>query len=42
MDCGTCIARGAAYDSCVVTVLLGVPGGVVDLDQDERAALEGI
>jgi hypothetical protein len=38
VDCGTCIARGEACNDCVVTVLLGAPGGVVDLDQDERAA----
>jgi hypothetical protein len=42
VDCGTCIARGAACSDCVVTVLLGAPGGVVDLDQDERAALEAL
>ena len=42
VDCGTCIARGAACSDCVVTVLLGASGGVVDLDQDERAALEAL
>jgi hypothetical protein len=42
VDCGTCIARGDACNDCVVTVLLGAPGGVVDLDQDERAALEAL
>ncbi len=42
VDCGTCIARGGACSDCVVTVLLGASGGVVDLDQDERAALEAL
>ncbi len=42
VDCGTCIARGAACSDCVVTVLLGASGGVVDLDQDEQAALEAL
>jgi hypothetical protein len=40
VDCGTCIARGAACNDCVVSVLLGGSSGVVDLDQDEQAALE--
>ena len=42
VDCGTCIARGAACSDCVVTALLGASGGVVDLDQDEQAALEAL
>ena len=42
VDCGTCIARGAACSDCVVTVLLGASGGVFDLDQDEQAALEAL
>jgi hypothetical protein len=45
VDCGTCIARGAACNDCVVSVLLGGSGGssgVVDLDQDEQAALEAL
>ena len=42
VDCGTCIARGAACSDCVVSVLLGASGGVVDLDRDEQAALEAL
>ena len=38
VDCDTCVARGLACSDCVVTVLLGAPGGVVDLDPDEQAA----
>jgi hypothetical protein len=40
VDCDTCAARGLACSDCVVSVLLGAPGGVVDLDRDEQAALE--
>jgi hypothetical protein len=40
VDCDTCAARGPACSDCVVSVLLGAPGGVVDLDGDEQAALE--
>jgi len=42
VDCGTCVARGAACNDCVVSVLLGRSGGVVDLDQDEQDALEAL
>ena len=42
VDCGTCVARGIACSDCVVTVLLDTSGGVVDLDRDERAALEAL
>jgi hypothetical protein len=42
VDCGTCVARGAACNDCVVSVLLGRSGGVVDLDRDEQDALEAL
>ena len=47
VDCDTCIARGAACDDCVVSVLLGTSGGStrgggLDLDPDEQAALEAL
>ena len=40
VDCDICAARGPACSDCVVSVLLGATGGVVDLDRDEQAALE--
>jgi hypothetical protein len=39
IECDRCIARGPACDDCVITVLLGPPADVVNLDSDERAAL---
>ena len=42
VDCDTCVARGIACSDCVVTVLLGTSGGVVDLDTDEQAALQAL
>ena len=42
VDCDTCVARGIACSDCVVTVLLGASGGVVDLDPDEQAALQAL
>lgn len=42
VDCDTCIARGPACDDCVITVLLGAPTSGLDLDSDERAALEAL
>jgi hypothetical protein len=47
VDCDTCIAKGAACDDCVVSVLLGTAGGraadgVLELDPDEQAALEAL
>ncbi len=36
IDCSWCVARDIACDDCVVTVLLGPP---VHLDDVERAAL---
>ncbi len=35
-----CEVRGLACDDCVVTVLLGAPPEGVDLDAEERRALE--
>ena len=37
VDCDTCVARGIACSDCVVTVLLGTSGGVVDLDPDRKS-----
>ena len=40
VDCGTCVARGPACSDCVVSVLLGASGGVIDFDPDEQTALQ--
>ena len=40
IDCGTCTVRGDACGDCVVTVMLGCAPGPVELDADERKALE--
>lgn len=37
IDCDHCAVRGPACGDCVVSVLLGVPG---ELLEDERAALD--
>ena len=42
VDCDSCAAREVACKDCVVSVLLGASGGVVDLDRDEQAALEAL
>jgi hypothetical protein len=42
VDCDTCVARGAACNDCVISVLLGTSGGVLDLNRDERAALAAL
>ena len=42
VDCDSCAARDVACKDCVVSVLLGASGGVVDLDHDEQAALEAL
>ena len=42
VDCDSCVARGLACNDCVVTVLLGESGGVVDLDADEQSALKAL
>lgn len=41
VDCDRCVARGPACGDCVITVLLGAPGGM-DLDHDEQAALAAL
>ena len=40
IDCDGCAVRDLACADCVVTVLLGGPPGVVDVDDDERRALD--
>ena len=42
VDCDRCAARGPACDDCVISVLLGVPGGALDLDSDEQEALAAL
>jgi hypothetical protein len=42
VDCETCVARGPACSDCVVSVLLGSPGGVIDFDPDEQTALKAL
>ena len=40
IDCDGCAVRDLACGDCVVTVLLGAPPGVVDVDAGEQRALE--
>jgi hypothetical protein len=40
IDCDGCAMRDLACGDCVVTVLLGGPAGVVDVDEQERQALD--
>lgn len=40
IDCDRCTMRGAGCGDCVVTVLLGGPPYGVDLDDDERRAID--
>jgi hypothetical protein len=40
IDCDGCVMRDLACDDCVVTVLLGAPPGVLDVDDGERQALD--
>ncbi|HEY0237153.1 MAG TPA: hypothetical protein VGC37_00775 [Friedmanniella sp.] len=42
VDCDSCSARGPACTDCVVSVLLGLPGVRVDLDDDEQQALSAL
>ena len=42
IDCQTCTVRGDACTDCVVTVLLGEPPGLLDVDQTEAAALDAL
>jgi hypothetical protein len=40
IECDTCEVRDRACGDCVVTLLLGAPGGgPVDIDEGERRAL---
>jgi hypothetical protein len=39
IDCDTCRARDQACGDCVVTVLLGKPGQVVEFDDCEHVAV---
>jgi len=40
IDCDGCAMRDLACDDCVVTVLLGGPPGVVEVDDAQRRALD--
>ena len=40
IDCDGCAVRDLACADCVVTVLLGGPPGAVDVDDEERRALD--
>ena len=40
IDCDGCVMRDLACDDCVVSVLLGAPPGVIEVDDGERAALD--
>jgi len=40
IDCDGCAVRDLECRDCVVTVLLGEPPGVVEVDEGERQALE--
>ncbi|MCW2812194.1 MAG: hypothetical protein JWP61_2652 [Friedmanniella sp.] len=42
VDCNSCVAQGPSCEDCVISVLLGAPQRGVDLDGDERAALEAL
>jgi hypothetical protein len=42
VDCGTCVARGASCNDCVVGVLLNASGDPLDFDPDEQAALAAL
>jgi hypothetical protein len=39
IDCDGCAMRDLACGDCVVTVLLGAPPGVLEVDEGEQAAL---
>lgn len=39
IDCDRCVVRDVGCADCVVTVLLGLPAGPVQLDAEERAAI---
>jgi hypothetical protein len=39
IDCDRCEVRGEACGDCVVTVLLGPPPGLFEIDSSEQTAL---
>jgi len=39
IDCDSCVVRNLACDDCVVTVMLGAPPGVLEVDCEEHSAL---
>jgi hypothetical protein len=39
IDCDSCVVRGLACGDCVVTVMLGAPPGVMEVDGEEWSAL---
>ena len=42
IDCSTCVARSTpACDDCIVSAMCG-PGGVLELDAEEQAAIESM
>lgn len=40
IDCDSCAMRDLECEDCVVTVLLGGPPGLVEVDDAERRALD--
>lgn len=42
IDCDSCDVRGKECGDCVVTVLLGAPPAGVELDDDERRAIDAL
>ena len=40
IDCDSCAVRDLQCGDCVVTVLLGAPPGALDVDDQEREALD--
>ncbi|HVI19958.1 MAG TPA: hypothetical protein VM712_16395 [Gaiellales bacterium] len=42
IDCDTCVARDLACGDCVMTVLLAGAPAPVDLDEQERAAIDSL
>jgi hypothetical protein len=40
VDCDTCAVRGSACGGCVISVMLGAPPDGVELDPEERRALQ--
>jgi hypothetical protein len=42
IDCATCVARGSGCHDCVVTVILGNPLPILDLDDAECDAVDSL